>query len=281
MHLPKSSKFWIAFLSTGCCLLLLCHPAWSQAGGAAQDCGNLTAPSPTAPAAAAAAPPPSQAEPAKDVYPRWSVAGQWHVTHPEWTNVITLRADGSIVSPDPNLVGKWILSADGGKPMIVFHWDLYGTDSVSMVTPDHFRGQVSHGFMDMQRGDAPEKSIAEAKNGDGQLIVGQWLVTHPEWTNVITLRADGSIISPDPNLVGKWILTANGGTPMLVFHWDLYGTDSVSMVTPGHFRGQVSHGSFMDMQRGDAPEKSIAEAKTFNRKVQIPLLTPSSEVRGE
>jgi hypothetical protein len=118
--------------------------------------------------------------------------------------------------------------------------------------------------MDMQRGDAPQKSVAEAKKGDGPLIVGQWRVTHPDWTNVITLRADGSITSPDPNLAGKWILTANGGTPTLIFLWDFYGADSVSMVTPDHFRGQVREGVFMDMQRGDASQKSMNDFASAN-----------------
>lgn len=217
-----------------------------------QDSGSLIAPSPTAAGAAAAVPPPSQAERAKDVFPRWSVAGEWHVTHPEWTNVITLRADGSITSPDPNLAGKWILSANSGTPMLVFHWDLFGTESLAMVTPDHFRGQIRQGiFMDMQRGDAPQKPVAEAKSFDGA-----WRVTHPWWTGVITLRADGSIAGSDPAKNGKWILTADGGTPMLVFQWDLFSTESLTMVTPDHFRGQISEGVFMDIQRVDAPQKS-------------------------
>jgi hypothetical protein len=39
------------------------------------------------------------------------------------------------------------------------------------------------------------------------------------------------------------------GTPLLVLLWDNWGTESLLMVTPDYFRGQVKPGSFMEMRR--------------------------------
>jgi len=125
---------------------------------AATSC--LTAQSPSAPEPSA----PQAPEPVKDVFPRWSVVGEWRVTNPDWTDVVTLAADGSLITTRQRSTGRWILTADGGTPMIVFRWDMFGTESVTMVTLDHFRGQKRNGrFIDMQRGDNPGKPAPEAK----------------------------------------------------------------------------------------------------------------------
>ena len=93
----------------------------------------------------------------KDVYPRWSVVGEWRVTHPVWTDVVTLHADGSVTTRDMQTTAKWTLTAEGGTPLLVLRWDEYGTESLSMVGPNHFRGQISPGsFMDMRRGEEKE-----------------------------------------------------------------------------------------------------------------------------
>ena len=60
---------------------------------------------------------------------------------------------------------------------------------------------------------------------------------------------------------GKWILTADGGTPLLLFRWDLFGTESLTMVTPDHFRGQKRNGRFIDMRRSDDTRKPAPEPK--------------------
>jgi hypothetical protein len=89
-----------------------------------------------------------------DIYPRWSVTGEWRVTHPNWTDILTLYADGSLITSRQQTSGKWILTADGGTPMLVLRWDQFGTESVSMVGPDHFRGQIDPAkFIDMRRGE--------------------------------------------------------------------------------------------------------------------------------
>src|SRR5688500_17415373 len=80
-------------------------------------------------------------QPVNDIYPRWTIIGEWRVTHPHWTDLVTLSADGSLTTSRQQTTGKWLLTADAGTPIIVFRWDLYGTESVAMVGPNHFRGQ--------------------------------------------------------------------------------------------------------------------------------------------
>ncbi len=91
----------------------------------------------------------------KDIYPRWSVVGDWKATHPVWADVITFRKDGTMVTMDAGTTGRWVLTADEGTPLLVLRWDAYGTESLMMVGQDHFRGQISPGsFIDMRRGPA-------------------------------------------------------------------------------------------------------------------------------
>jgi len=98
--------------------------------------------------------PPARTEPVKDVYPRWSVVGEWRVTHPAWTDIVTLKEDGTLVTSRQGTTGRWILTGDGGTPLLVIRWDLFATESVAMVSPDHFRGQTKSGrFIDMRRED--------------------------------------------------------------------------------------------------------------------------------
>jgi hypothetical protein len=105
-----------------------------------------------------------QAEPIKDVFPRFTVVGDWHVTHPWWVDTVTLRPDGTVLTHRMGTTGHWILTGDGGTPVIVFRWNLFGTESVAMVTPDHFRGQVRNGrFMDMRRGN---EGVAAERSSD-------------------------------------------------------------------------------------------------------------------
>jgi len=109
---------------------------------------------------AAKTPEPQTPEPAKsekDIYPRWSVVGEWNVTHPSWTDVLTFRDDGTISTKELGTSGRWVLTADQGTPLLVLRWDAYGTESLLMVGKNHFRGQIEPGsFMDMRRGE--EKS---------------------------------------------------------------------------------------------------------------------------
>ncbi len=102
---------------------------------------------------------PEQAEAAKDIYPRWSVVGEWRATHPFWADMLILRTDGSFHTEQHGMAGKWTLSAEAGTPLLILRWDRWGTESLLMVGPDHFRGQIEIGkFMDMRRGEEPAKA---------------------------------------------------------------------------------------------------------------------------
>jgi len=91
----------------------------------------------------------------KDIYPRWSIVGDWHATHPSWTDVVTFHEDGTFSTKDMGTRGRWVLTADAGTPLVVMRWDGYGTESLLMVDHKHFRGQINPGsFMDMRREDA-------------------------------------------------------------------------------------------------------------------------------
>lgn len=88
-----------------------------------------------------------------DVYPRWTILGDWRVTHPNWTDILTLHADGTATTAQQGTTARWTLTAEGGTPLLVLRWDTYGTESLAMVGPHHFRGQHSNNsYIDMRRG---------------------------------------------------------------------------------------------------------------------------------
>ena len=101
-----------------------------------------------------------------DTYGRWSIVGDWRVTHPDWTGVLTLRPDGTLINTQQD-TGRWVLTSERGTPLLVIRWDLYGTTSVTMVTPNHFRGQQRTGrWSDLRRGSeaaAPRPDDTSAK----------------------------------------------------------------------------------------------------------------------
>lgn len=91
----------------------------------------------------------------EDIFPVWSVVGDWHVTHPVWSDIVTIRVDGTFIAKRQGTTGHWVLSAESGTPLLVMMWDEWGTESAYMIGPNHFRGQTgSRGkFFDMRRGD--------------------------------------------------------------------------------------------------------------------------------
>ncbi|WP_395739899.1 hypothetical protein [Prosthecobacter sp.] len=106
----------------------------------------------TASEAAARAAAGSQAD--KEVFPRWSVVGEWRMTNPARTDVLTLKANGRVIAQQTQTTAEWALKAEGGTPMLVLRWNASGTESLAMVGPDHFRGRMSSGaFMDLRRGE--------------------------------------------------------------------------------------------------------------------------------
>lgn len=118
-------------------------------------------------------PPAPDTQPSEnDIYPRWSVLGEWKVTHPSWTDVVTFRDDGTMRTKTQETTGRWVLSSDTGTPLLVLRWDAYGTESLLMVGPQHFRGQIQPGsFMDMRRGDEKQASETRKKKRERKLKV--------------------------------------------------------------------------------------------------------------
>ena len=99
---------------------------------------------------------PIEEESSRDVYPRWSIVGEWRVTHPDWTGILTIHENGRVTNSIA-ATGRWTLTSEDGTPLLVIRWDQFGTESVAMVTTDHFRGQKRKSrFIDMRRGGAPK-----------------------------------------------------------------------------------------------------------------------------
>ena len=88
-----------------------------------------------------------------DIFPRWSLVGEWHVNHPEWTEDLLFQADGTFALKDKDTKsGTWVLTAEEGTPLLVLRWDRYATESLLMVSSEHFRGQTRPGrWIDMRR----------------------------------------------------------------------------------------------------------------------------------
>ncbi len=80
----------------------------------------------------------------------WTVIGRWHVKHPEWEGDIDLLADGRFSWSNGD-GGRWTLAAERGSPLLILRWDLWGTESASMITGDYFRGKTAKGQIDLTR----------------------------------------------------------------------------------------------------------------------------------
>ncbi len=103
----------------------------------------------------------------------------------------------------------------------------------------------------------PEAAAADSADHDAPepwSVIGDWRVTNPDWnfapnnTDVLTLHEDGTH-SVAHGSTGRWILTAEKGTPVLVLRWDRFGTESMSMIALDHFRGQKRPNRFIEMHR--------------------------------
>lgn len=101
----------------------------------------------------------------KDIYPRYSVVGEWRMTHPAWDGSLTLAADGTLRRGDRPPSGRWTLTADRGTPMLILQWNKYATEALTMVSPEYFRGNNWNGsFFELRRGEkAPAESSAQTK----------------------------------------------------------------------------------------------------------------------
>ena len=110
----------------------------------------------TTDAAPSAAPAPAAAP--------WSIVGAWACTHPDWTGTVQIAADGSFSNPDSN--GQWTLTGSRDRVILVLAWNGWPTETVTMISPDEFRGRVrgqgQEGEFTMRRIAAPAPAPAPA-----------------------------------------------------------------------------------------------------------------------
>jgi hypothetical protein len=70
----------------------------------------------------------------------WSIVGAWACTHPDWTGTVQIAADGSFSNPDST--GHWTLTGSRDRVILVLAWDGWPAETVTMISPDEFRGRV-------------------------------------------------------------------------------------------------------------------------------------------
>jgi hypothetical protein len=117
--------------------------------------------------------------------------------------------------------------------------------------------------------DEPATSPSEAVSSTPTVfwtVVGTWNVRNPDWirlpnrTDTITIASDGTYQSGIGE-TGRWILTADQGTPVLVMRWTNFATESVAMVNSDYFRGQKRGNRFIEMRRAATPEQATSPSE--------------------
>ena len=103
-----------------------------------------------------------------DYFPRWSLVGEWHVNHPEWTEDLIFKADGTFAVKDKTeKSGTWVLTAEAGTPLLVLRWHRYATESLLMVNTEQFRGTSKPDrWIDMRR-----VNVKKVKGGELKEVV--------------------------------------------------------------------------------------------------------------
>ena len=97
---------------------------------------------------------PDDAPPAPPAAP-WSIVGAWACTHPDWTGPIQIAADGSFSNQDST--GHWTLTGSRDRVILVLGLGSSGpTETVTMISPEEFRGRV--------RGQGQEGDFHDAPN---------------------------------------------------------------------------------------------------------------------
>jgi len=133
------------FAPTAICLLAACLFAGSPESRS-EDLADLPA----------AAPVPRPAP--------WSILGAWTTTHPDWTDTITVAADGTFSRALNHEAGHWKLTTSQDRVILVLAWDNWSTETVTMISPDDLSGKVRGGAqageMTMHRNRAPAANAA-------------------------------------------------------------------------------------------------------------------------
>ena len=94
----------------------------------------------------------------------WSIVGAWTCTHPDWTGTIQIAADGTFSNQDST--GHWTLTGSHDRVILVLAWDGWPAETVTMISPDEFRGRVrgqgQEGEFTMHRIPVPDAAPAPA-----------------------------------------------------------------------------------------------------------------------
>jgi hypothetical protein len=80
----------------------------------------------------------------------WSVVGTWNCTHPAWRHTITISPDGTF-SFGQKVAGHWTLANLQDHVILVLAWRRWPAETVTMISPDEFRGKVRGGELVMHR----------------------------------------------------------------------------------------------------------------------------------
>ncbi|MEP6669208.1 MAG: hypothetical protein ABJF10_08650 [Chthoniobacter sp.] len=101
-------------------------------------------------------------------------------------------------------------------------------------------------------------------------ILGEWTVSHPDWTGTMTLTADGTFSRTQDHDSGHWTLTALQDRVLLVLAWDHWPAETVTMITPDEFsgkvRGQAQEGEMtLHRVRGPAAGPAAYETRTWRQ----------------
>jgi hypothetical protein len=100
--------------------------------------------------------------------------------------------------------------------------------------------------------DDSKREEAVSQQGASWSVVGDWRITLGEDTDTLSVRQDGTF-SGFQGAKGNWLLSASGGTPLLVLRREGGGAETLEMRSPDHFQGADGNHQSLDLRRG--PEK--------------------------
>jgi hypothetical protein len=139
------------------------------------------------------------------------VPGNWMALHPEWRGNIVFYPDGTFVRPHIG-GGRWLVTNDEEKSLVVLRWNSWGTETLTVISPDHLRGPQKRGTFRLYRiPPAPpdvlpaNRDLAEVEATAARLNDSKWeLIDHKRFK----LHADGSVSSEFDDRKGIWEVVA-------------------------------------------------------------------------
>ena len=107
------------------------------------------------------------AEPAKEAAPATEMPGAWIGFHPDWTGLVVCYPDGTLIRPHIGHA-RWELATKDASTHLVILWTGFRPVQLKMITPDHFRQDVTRGAFEIFRvPPAADKLPAQDANAPG------------------------------------------------------------------------------------------------------------------